>query len=170
MYTDASTLPEYRFRYSIFPNSPPSDPLPARLRSTDRSRPENRPRRGTSDPYKSGRRSVPLGLRPAAPSCIFKPGSSEQAAAKIQRITDIRMVRPSLMAEINHHKSPMPTHQRLQPASTDHSKSPTIVAIVTEQASQTASKAAACQYQAPICPDPASSGGPPQIMAKPIGH
>ncbi|KAL5977665.1 hypothetical protein ACLOJK_039193, partial [Asimina triloba] len=29
----------------------------------------------TLDPYKSGRRSVPLVLRPAAPSCIFKPSS-----------------------------------------------------------------------------------------------
>ncbi|KAL6000422.1 hypothetical protein ACLOJK_024118, partial [Asimina triloba] len=33
-----------KFRYSIFPNSPPSDPPPARLRSIDWSRSENRPR------------------------------------------------------------------------------------------------------------------------------
>ncbi|KAL6000845.1 hypothetical protein ACLOJK_006572, partial [Asimina triloba] len=39
------TLPEYRFRYSMFPNNPPSDPLPARLRSIDRSRSENPPLR-----------------------------------------------------------------------------------------------------------------------------
>ncbi|KAL5999710.1 hypothetical protein ACLOJK_037995, partial [Asimina triloba] len=32
------------FRYSIFPNSPPSDPPPARLRSIDRSHSENRSR------------------------------------------------------------------------------------------------------------------------------
>ncbi|KAL6001341.1 hypothetical protein ACLOJK_007075 [Asimina triloba] len=38
------------FRYSIFPNSPPSDPTPARLRSIDRSRSENRPRRHDQQP------------------------------------------------------------------------------------------------------------------------
>ncbi|KAL5994016.1 hypothetical protein ACLOJK_038373 [Asimina triloba] len=39
------TLPEHRLRCSIFLNRPPSDPPPARLRTTDRSRPKNRPRR-----------------------------------------------------------------------------------------------------------------------------
>ncbi|KAL6009475.1 hypothetical protein ACLOJK_022704, partial [Asimina triloba] len=33
------------FRCSIFPKRPPFDPPPARLRSTDRSRPKDRPRR-----------------------------------------------------------------------------------------------------------------------------
>ncbi|KAL6000660.1 hypothetical protein ACLOJK_024361, partial [Asimina triloba] len=44
------TLLEYRFRYSIFPNSPPSDPPPAMLRLIDRSRSENRPRRDDQQP------------------------------------------------------------------------------------------------------------------------
>ncbi|KAL6001069.1 hypothetical protein ACLOJK_006796, partial [Asimina triloba] len=38
------------FRCSIFPNKPPSDPPPTRLRSINRSRLENRPRKDDQQP------------------------------------------------------------------------------------------------------------------------
>ncbi|KAL6004314.1 hypothetical protein ACLOJK_004863 [Asimina triloba] len=54
-----------KFRCSIFSNRPPSDPPPARLRSTDRSRPENQPRRDDRSGRASTAGNDPIGLQTA---------------------------------------------------------------------------------------------------------
>ncbi|KAL5980059.1 hypothetical protein ACLOJK_036526 [Asimina triloba] len=117
------TLPEYRFRYSIFPNSPPSDPPPARLRSIDRS-PPNRifePNQhlctiGHLTPSTNGAAtaSVPhdqsLVLRPASRPASARQWASDPSSSRSSPAIVNRWVRPI------HHQPSIHRSRRTDPS------------------------------------------------------
>ncbi|KAL5988743.1 hypothetical protein ACLOJK_026844, partial [Asimina triloba] len=106
------------FRCSIFPNSPPSDPPLARLRSIDQSRSENRPRRDDQQPQIASSSRIHCNTQPIiVPICFPSPFSptARQAAALPWR--PINAVHSDCQASL----SPAATVQRRRPTATPNS-------------------------------------------------
>ncbi|KAL6002914.1 hypothetical protein ACLOJK_023136 [Asimina triloba] len=117
-----STLPEYRFRYS-FPNSPPSDPPSAKLRSIDRSRSEHRPRRDDQQPQIAS--SSPIST--SAQSAIQpRPRTVQQRTTSPQRTTSSSSQAPRQQTG----PTPWISHRGQRPSRPATSKCPDPPAIV----------------------------------------
>ncbi|KAL6000961.1 hypothetical protein ACLOJK_006688, partial [Asimina triloba] len=106
------------FRCSIFPNSPPSDPSPARLRSIDRSRSENRPQRDDQQPQIASSSHIHCNTQPIIfPICFPSPFSPTASKAAALPWRPINAVHSDCQASL----SPAATVQRQRPTATPSS-------------------------------------------------